>query len=204
MTGWRKRGELPAMSARWNRRGRWEIGGSGLVAALVAGACVLGIVGCGGQSTGKAPNAVSRSATASPAPTRSVSAASTFAFTDQVANAKCPPRSPGSAQCFRITLAGTLAGNGRLRSGGWLDVEVPPSSPACGKPWTYIERLRTATGSLVVRATGPRLCLGVVRTVRRRYIVARATGSLDQLHGAGVITLAVLSVGATETWTPPR
>jgi len=101
-------------------------------------------------------------------------------------------------------MAGTLAGYGRLRSGEWLDVEVPQSSPACGRSWTYIERLRTATGSLVVRVTGPRLCLGVVNTVHRRYIVARATGSLDQLHGTGVITLAVLSVGATETWTPPR
>ena len=101
-------------------------------------------------------------------------------------------------------MAGTLAGYGRLRSGEWLDVEVPQSSPACGRSWTYIERLRTATGSLVVRVTGPRLCLGVVNTVHRRYIVARATGSLDQLHGTGVITLAVLSVGATESWTPPR
>jgi hypothetical protein len=180
------------------------MGRSGLAAALVAAAYVLGIASCSGQSTGKPPSVAPPSATPSPAPAKSVRAAATFALTDQAASAKCPPRSPRSAGCFRITLAGTLARYGRLRSGGWFDVEVPQSSPACGRPWTYTERLKTATGSLVVRATGPRLCLNMVTTVRRHYTVTRATGSLAQLHGAGVITLAVLSVGAAETWTLPR
>ncbi len=175
-----------------------------LPAVLAAAACVLGLASCSGQSASRPPNAASPSATASPAPSTSVSAASTFALTDQAIPAKCPPGSPGSAQCFVITLAGTLAGYGTLRSGGWFDVEVPQSSPACGKPWTYTESLNTATGSLVVRATGPRLCLDQVTTVLRHYTVVRATGTLSHLHGAGTITLAVLSVGAAETWTPPR
>lgn len=175
-----------------------------LSAALAAGACVLGLAGCSGQSASKPPAAALPSVTSSAAPTGSASAAATFALTDSVAAATCPPGSPRSARCFTITLTGTLAGYGTVRSGGWFDVEVPPSSPACGKPWTYTERLATATGSLVVRATGPRLCLGVETTVLRRYTVARATGTLARLHGAGTITLAVLSVGATETWTPPK
>jgi hypothetical protein len=175
-----------------------------LAAAVAVAACVLGMAGCSGQSTGKPPKAAPSSPAASPARTKPASAAAPFTITDQAPRAKCPPRSPKSAQCLQITLAGTLAGYGRLRSGGWLDVEVPQSSPGCGRPWTYTERLKTATGSLMVRATGPRLCLGALTTVRRRYTVARATGTLSQLHGAGVITLAVLSVGATETWTPPR
>ena len=83
-------------------------------------------------------------------------------------------------------------------------MEVPQSSPACGKRWTYTERLETASGSLVVRATGPRLCLNTVTTVSRRYTVVRATGNLGHLNGVGRITLAVLSVGAAETWTPPK
>ncbi|HEX6519133.1 MAG TPA: hypothetical protein VF070_03850 [Streptosporangiaceae bacterium] len=177
---------------------------SALPAVLVAGACILALASCSGQSTSKPPNAASTSATASPAPATSDSAASTFALTDQATPAKCPSGSPGSAGCFVITLAGTLAEYGTLRSGRWLDVEVPQSSPACGKSWTYTESLKTATGSLVVRATGSRLCLDVLTTVLRHYTVVHATGTLSHLHGSGTISLAVQSVGAAETWTPPR
>jgi hypothetical protein len=92
---------------------------------------------------------------------------------------------------------------GQVTAGGWFDIEAVPETRACGQQVHYTERILTTKGGLTVRATGPRLCEGVVGTFHRMYTVIRAAGGLRHIRGHGVITLTVLSSGATETWTPP-
>lgn len=125
-------------------------------------------------------------------------------LSDVATQAKCRPGAPRHAACFRITVTGTTADWSRVSSGGWFDVEAGPGSPACGNPAHYTERIVTTKGTLTVRAAGPRLCAGAVDTVHRTYTVMNATGALHHLSGHGIISLAVLPVGATETWTRPK
>lgn len=119
---------------------------------------------------------------------------------DRVAQTSCPAGSPAGAECFLLRSRGHAAGFGTVTAGPTLDVEVPQSSPACGKRTSFTERLRFTHGSVTAKLTGPRLCLGKVGSVRRHFRVIRGTGAFAATIGRGTATIDVQSVGAVEKW----
>ena len=178
------------------KRGR--LGLAGIASGLVILAGCSGPAHPGPESGAVRGSGSSRSVSLSPPP-----ASPQIILTDEAARASCPSAVPRGAECFRIELSGTSAILGDVTSGGWLDVEVASTSRACGQTTHHRERVVSTRGWLTVRVSGPRLCLGAVGSTRYKYAVLKAGGGLRSLHGTGSITLNVMNVGATETWTRP-
>ena len=121
-------------------------------------------------------------------------------FTDRVKRTACPKHSPAGAECFLLRSQAHATGWGTVGTGPTLDVEAPQGSAACGQRIHYLQRLRFAHGTVTARVTGPRLCLGRLGTVQRRFSVVRGTGAFAAATGSGTVAIDVQSVGAIETW----
>ena len=163
-----------------------------IVSALLAALSV----GCGGAS--RASNTAHRRAASAVAP---LSGHIYLTFSDTATRKGCPRRTPARDECFVLTATSQIPHHGTIRLGPAIDIEAPSSSGRCGSPITVPDRLTSTEGILDVSERGPRLCLGAVGNVSRRFRVTGGTGRYLGATGAGNVTIDVEPVGAFETWS---
>ena len=167
--------------------------------ALAAAALAAAAAGCDATSSAHRPSTTLPSPPSSSAPAK-LSGAIHLVFDDSASTTTCPRRSPAGARCYEINAVADIAPYGKVTLGPTLDVEAPQGTPACGAPARYTTTLSNSLGQIDIVENGPRLCLGVVGTVQRTFTVTGGTGAYAGAAGSGTISMAILSVGASETW----
>lgn len=116
------------------------------------------------------------------------------------ASVTCPAGTPAAAQCYVLVESGDSPQLGAVTVAPVLDVEFP-TQPPCGTAHSFTEKLTFASGSLVVKITGPYLCLGAIGATERRFVVKSGTGRFASDTGSGTIEFDSLTSGAAESWT---
>lgn len=172
---------------------------SGAARALAMLILAATAAGCGASTT------TSRTAPSPPASSSGrvtpLAGAVHLVFMDTATSTRCPSRTPAKDDCFRLTAAANVAGHGTVRLGPTLDIEAPSGTRQCGAATTFTTRLTTAQGTLRVIEGGPRLCLGALATVTRKFRIAGGSGRYAHATGSGTAVINVLPVGASETWS---
>lgn len=111
----------------------------------------------------------------------------------------CPRGTPAGAQCYVLVESGDSPQLEAVTVAPVLDVEFP-TQPPCGTAHSFTEKLTFVSGGLIVRVTGPYLCLGATGVTERRFVVESGTGRFASDTGSGNIEFDTLTSGAAESW----
>lgn len=115
------------------------------------------------------------------------------------AGVTCPTGTPAGAQCYMLVESGDSPQLGTVTVAPLLDIEFP-TQPPCGAAHSFTEKLTFVSGGLVVRVTGPYLCLGATGVTERRFVIESGTGRFASDTGSGTIEFDTLTSGAAESW----